>query len=302
MARSLLLSFSSLLPAEPCEGWSIWLLTTACFVRGLSLGIETYQITFLENEANKRHDWRDAKQVEGLITCWTSNCNRHGWRCAEFQWANVVLSVLVLRIALWVGWGADVLSSWVIESCIIRFSSYTSILGDIWLWLGVPWACSALVVPLPNPLSQPTLSLSLIGKIAKNEIYLNETCFSSYTCILGDIWLWAGFPWSSSALVEWKSVEPTNPKSITNWRGGVPDFANWQDSQDVIYLNQTCLHYGHQEAEIRNPIYWTKYVVQEAEMEPLAGDSKSDSEAHNLTPGDKDRSSYGYFPASFHLF
>ena len=36
-------------------------------------------------------------------------------------------------------------------------SSYSSILGDIWLWVGVPWASSALVVPLPG---QPTLSLS----------------------------------------------------------------------------------------------------------------------------------------------
>ena len=33
------------------------------------------------------------------------------------------------------------------------FSSYTSILGDIWLWVGVPWASSALVVPLPLSLS-----------------------------------------------------------------------------------------------------------------------------------------------------
>ena len=29
-------------------------------------------------------------------------------------------------------------------------SSYISILGDIWLWVGVPWASSALVVPLPE--------------------------------------------------------------------------------------------------------------------------------------------------------
>ena len=29
-------------------------------------------------------------------------------------------------------------------------SSYTSILGDILLWLGVPWASSALAAPLPE--------------------------------------------------------------------------------------------------------------------------------------------------------
>ena len=29
-------------------------------------------------------------------------------------------------------------------------SSYTSILSDIWLWVGVPWESSALVVPLPE--------------------------------------------------------------------------------------------------------------------------------------------------------
>ena len=39
--------------------------------------------------------------------------------------------------------------------------SYTSILGDICLWVGVPRASSALAAPLAeNPLSQPTLSLS----------------------------------------------------------------------------------------------------------------------------------------------
>ena len=42
-------------------------------------------------------------------------------------------------------------------------SSYTSIFRDIWLWVGVPWASSALVVTLPeNPVSQPTLSLSTL--------------------------------------------------------------------------------------------------------------------------------------------
>jgi hypothetical protein len=36
----------------------------------------------------------------------------------------------------------------------------TSILGDIWFWVGVPWASSALAAPLPERLSQLTLSLS----------------------------------------------------------------------------------------------------------------------------------------------
>ena len=33
-------------------------------------------------------------------------------------------------------------------SCPAGLSSYTSILGDIWLWLGVPWATSALAALL----------------------------------------------------------------------------------------------------------------------------------------------------------
>ena len=34
------------------------------------------------------------------------------------------------------------------QCCPGWFSSYTSILGDIWLWVGVPWASSALVALL----------------------------------------------------------------------------------------------------------------------------------------------------------
>ena len=35
-----------------------------------------------------------------------------------------------------------------VERTWMRLSSYTSTLGDIWLWVGVPWPSSALVVPL----------------------------------------------------------------------------------------------------------------------------------------------------------
>ena len=41
----------------------------------------------------------------------------------------------------------------------LRFSSYTSILGDVCLWVGVPSASSALMVPLPESFHECATSL-----------------------------------------------------------------------------------------------------------------------------------------------
>ena len=56
-----------------------------------------------------------------------------------------------------------------------RQSSYTSILGDIWLWVSVPWAYSAFAAPFP-----PTNPESIISRV----VFFLDCCVVNCVVIL----------------------------------------------------------------------------------------------------------------------
>ena len=70
---------------------------------------------------------------------------------------------------------------------------------------------------------------------------------SSYASILGDIWLWEGVPWALAAPLpaEWKSVEPTNPESITKVKNWQQDLSLWTRFVERIRHYRSGTTLGH---------------------------------------------------------
>ena len=85
--------------------------------------------------------------IQVLINCFSRN---------EIYYTNVVLLLLwANRVVICIARNQLINTSMEINLGVRCLSLYTSELGDMWLWVGVPWAFSALVE------HQPILSLSV---------------------------------------------------------------------------------------------------------------------------------------------